>query len=203
MKQGAYPEFTVPGYAFTNSKGLPTSIKLFFDKKTMVEVNGDSIEFREEGQSKGPEKVLDFWEQISKISIPEGRPENQVKFRSDLRDEKGRFVSKARQSQVIQDLQSRGINWNGLSAEKQAGLFKQSDIITQTTPQLEEFDRTTIRKQIFDAYQLNPNYLVEIVGTDTKSRAYTDRETALKAIDQQLNKFYQGGEQLFKGKDNS
>lgn len=201
MKQGAYPEFTVPGYSFTNSKGLPTSIKLFFDKKTVLEVSGESIEFRKEGQSLGPEKVLNFWEEIKKVSIPEGKPENQVKFRSDLRDEKGRFVSKARQSQVIQDLQMRGINWNGLSAEKQAGLFRQSDIITQTTPQLEEFDRTTIRKTIFDAYELNPNYLVEIVGTDTKSRAYTDRETALRALDQQLNKFYQGGEQLFKGKN--
>ena len=82
-------------------------------------------------------------------------------------------------------------------------MFKQSDIITQTTPELEEFDRTTIRKQIFDAYQINPNYVVEIVGTDTKSRAYADRDTALKAIDQQLNKFYQGGEQLFKGKADS
>lgn len=203
MRTGVYPEFTVPGYAFTNSKGLPTSIKLFFDKKTVVEVTGQDIEFRQEGQSKGTEKVLNFWEEIKKISIPEGKPANQVKFRSDLRDEKGRFVSKARQSQVIQDLESRGINWNTMSLSKQADIFKNSEIITQTTPELEEFDRTTIRKTVFDAYEINPNYVVEIVGTDTKSRAYTDRETALKALDQQLNKFYQGGEQLFKGKKDS
>lgn len=203
MKTGQYPEFTVPGFAFTNSKGLPTSIKLFFDKKTITEVNGDVIEIRQEGQSRGTEKVKNFWEEISKIAIPEGRPANQYKFRSDLRDDKGRFVSKARQAQVIQDLESRGVNWNGLNTTKQAALFKGSDIITQTQPELEEFDRTTIRRQIIDAYQLNPNYIVEIVGTDTKSRAYTDREAALKSLDQQLNKFYQGGEQLQTGKKRS
>lgn len=203
MRAGVYPEFTVPGYAFTNSKGLPTSIKLFFDKKTITEVSGQTIELRQEGRSEGTEKIKDFWEEISKVVIPEGRPQNQIKFRTDLRDEKGRFVSKARQQQVIQDLQSRGINWNGLSANKQASIFKGSDIITQTTPELEEFDRTTIRRQIIDAYNLNPNYVVEIVGTDTKSRAYTDRDIALKGLDQQLNKFYQGGEQLRKGKKRS
>jgi hypothetical protein len=194
MRTGAYPEFTVPGYSYTDSKGRPTSIKLFFDRKTFEQVAKTGIEIRQQGQSEGPVTVRNFWDEIQKIAIEGGKPQkNEVAYRPDLRDSKGRFVSKAKQAQVIQDMKGRGIRWESLSDKKQKALFRDSSAVLSIEPILEEFDRTTIRQQVEQAYALNPNYIVEIKGTDTKSRAYTSRESALRAIDQQLNKFYQGG----------
>lgn len=201
MKKGAYPEFTVPGTIFVNSKGQITSIKLFFDKKTFQQVD-QAIEIKKEMESKGVVNVVDFWKAISQVPTEGKVVKNEVKFNPNLRDSKGRFTSKAKQAQVISDLKAKGIKWESLSAAKQKDVFKNSQLIQpQQEMQLEEFDRTTIRTTVAQSFDANPNMVLEIVGTDGKSRAYLSKESALKAIDQQLNKFYQSAAKIkIKGK---
>lgn len=196
MKKGAYPEFTVPGTIFLNTKGQITSIKLFFDKKTFQEVD-QAIEIKREMESKGVVNVVDFWKAISQVPSEGKIVKNEVKFNPDLRDAKGRFVSKAKQAQVISDLKSKGVKWESLSPAKQKDIFKNNQLIQPSqTEQLEEFDRTTIRTTVAQSFDANPNMILEIVGTDGKSRAYTSKESALKAVDQQLNKFYQSAAKI-------
>lgn len=191
MKTGQYPEFTVPGILYINSKGVVTSIKLLFDKKSFEEIQ-QVIELRQEMESKGTVNVVNFWQAISQTSTPEKIVKNEVKFNPNLRDSKGRFTSKAKQAQVIQDLKSKGVKWDTLSATKQKEVFKNSQIIQPSaSEEISEFDRTTIRNTIAQSFDSNPNFVLEIKGTDTKSRAYLSKESALKAVDQQLNKFYQ------------
>lgn len=191
MKTGQYPEFTVPGILYINSKGVVTSIKLLFDKKSFEEIQ-QVIELRQEMESKGTVNVVNFWQAISQTSTPEKIVKNEIKFNPNLRDSKGRFTSKAKQAQVIQDLKSKGVKWDTLSATKQKEVFKNSQIIQPSaSEEISEFDRTTIRNTIAQSFDSNPNFVLEIKGTDTKSRAYLNKESALKAVDQQLNKFYQ------------
>lgn len=193
MKKGQYPEFTVPGKILTDKKGKVTSIQLDFSKKTFQELN-PSVEIREESKSKGVAKVLDFWIEISKVESGK-KPKDEYKFKPYLR-ENGKFTTKARQTQIIQSIEQRGINFGKANKARQKKLFEKETASLSAPSAYTEFDRTLIRETVIDAFRNNPKFSIEIRGTDGRTRLYKTEANALKALDQQLNKIYQSGAQF-------
>tara|TARA_R110002126_G_scaffold182541_1_gene331182 strand:+ start:361 stop:960 length:600 start_codon:yes stop_codon:yes gene_type:complete len=185
-----YPEFTVPSEETRGASGIVESTTLDFTKETFSKRVGQ-IELRKDGVAEAIEEVSDFWDRLKGSQVG-SRQESQVKFRKNLRGVGGKFISSAEQESVIRRYEAKtGNSFDDLSSAKQKSSFgnelsaKREDTISQ------DLDRVGVVDSIKQRFDANPFYILEIKGSDGKARTYTEKESGVNALHQQLNRFYQ------------
>lgn len=185
-----YPEFVVPSEETRGASGIVESTTLDFSKKTFSNRVGQ-IELKQDGIVTGTENATDFWDRLKTTQIGQ-REGTQVKFRKNLRGVGGKFISSAEQEAVIRRYESKtGKNFDGLSDKNQKKSFGKELLDKRENTISQDLDRVGVVDSISQRFEANPFYILEIKGSDGRGRTYTDKKTAINALNQQLNRFYQ------------
>tara|TARA_R110000751_G_scaffold307673_1_gene430535 strand:- start:506 stop:1105 length:600 start_codon:yes stop_codon:yes gene_type:complete len=185
-----YPEFTVPSEETRGASGIVESTTLDFTKETFSNRVGQ-IELKRDGEVEKTENASDFWDRLKTTQIGQ-RDSSQVKFRKNLRGVGGKFISSAEQETVVRRYESKtGNNFNKLSDKKQKDVFENELLDKRENTIVQDLDRIGVVDSIAQRFDANPFYLLEIKGSDGKARTYTNKETGINALNQQLNRFYQ------------
>jgi len=185
-----YPEFTVPANEVRGASGIVESTTLDFSKKTFQN-RVNQIELKEDGEIKSTEEVTDFWDRLKGLKVGE-REKSEIKFRPELRGKGGKFISSAEQETIIRRYEGKsGKKFDSLTkAQRKKEFDKELDSKREDTIS-SDFDRVGVVQSISERYDANPFYILEIKGSDGKSRTYTNKEKGIDALNQQLNRFYQ------------
>lgn len=188
-KKGEYPEFVVPATEVRGASGVVESTTLDFSVKTFQERVGQ-IELKEGGEIKETESVSDFYDKLKAVK-GKAKKASQIKFDPTLRGEGGKFVSAADQRRVIQRYeQETGKKFSSLRANKGEVFREQLEALQQDKLNA-DLDRSDVVNNVSQRFDANPFFTLEIKGSDGRSRTYTNKEDALDALNQQLNRFYQ------------
>ena len=185
-----YPEFTVPSEETRGASGIVESTTLDFTKETFSNRVGQ-IELKQDGVLESTEDTSDFWDRLKTTQIGE-REKSQVKFRKNLRGIGGKFISSAEQETVVRRYESKtGKKFDSLSGKKQKDAFENELLDKRENTISQDLDRVGVVDSISERFDANPFYILEIKGSDGKGRTYTDKDSAIDALNQQLNRFYQ------------
>jgi hypothetical protein len=195
-----YPEFTVPAKEVRGSDGKVQQTTLDFSKKTFQERVGQ-IELKKDGEIKQTEEISEFWERLKTLNIGK-REKSEVKFRPELRGVNGKFISTAEQETVIRRFENKtGKNFNKLNKTQRTKSFKKEIRSSREDTISQDIDRLSVANSVEQKFNANPDYILEIKGSDGKARTYTNKQTGVDALNQQLNRFYQSVGKNKKGRN--